>query len=94
VTLAGSEPPNRVVILQFANMGTLKALAPEGEGDLESNVGNECAGFRVDAVGGVARWAAPPAYRTEFMSSFSRRGKVNWNTAPRGSFASAHSRPP
>jgi hypothetical protein len=21
-------------------------------------------------------------------------GKVNWNTAPRGSFASAHSRPP
>ena len=30
----------------------------------------------------------------EFMSSFSTPGKVNRNTAPRGSFASVHNRPP
>jgi hypothetical protein len=69
VTLAGSESPNRVVILQFANMDALKAWRQEGEADIESNVGNEYAGFRVYAVEGVARWAALPAYLiAEFMS--------------------------
>ena len=62
---------NRVVILQFANMDALKAWRQEGEADLESNVGNEYASFRVYAVEGVAQWAALPAYRiAEFMSSF------------------------
>jgi hypothetical protein len=55
VTLAGNEPPNRVVILQFANLDAVNAWRQEGEADLESNVGNEYAGFRVYAVEGVAQ---------------------------------------
>src|SRR5262249_24680248 len=41
VSLAGTEPPNRVVILQFANMDVVKAWREEGEADLENNVGNK-----------------------------------------------------
>ena len=78
MTRADSESPNRVVILQFANMDALKAWRQEGEADIESNVGNEYAGFLVYAAEDVARWAALPAYRiAEFMSSFSTLGKVN-----------------
>ena len=55
VSLTGSEPPNRVVILQFANMDAVKAWRQEGEADLESNVGNKYAAFRVFAVEGVAQ---------------------------------------
>jgi hypothetical protein len=54
-TSSGGEPPNRVVILQFANMDAVKAWRQEGEADLESNVGNKYAGFRVYAVEGVAQ---------------------------------------
>jgi uncharacterized protein (DUF1330 family) len=54
-SLSGSEPPNRVVILQFANMDAIKAWRQEGEADLENNVGNKYAGFRVYAVEGVAQ---------------------------------------
>jgi uncharacterized protein (DUF1330 family) len=54
-TVLGSEPPNRVVILQFANMDAVKAWRQEGEADLESNVGNKYAAFRVYAVEGAAQ---------------------------------------
>ena len=55
VSLAGTEPPNRVVILQFANMDAVKAWREEGEADLENNVGNKYASFRVFAVEGVTQ---------------------------------------
>ena len=54
ISLAGTEPPNRVVILQFANMDAVKAWREEGEADLENNVGNKYASFRVFAVEGMA----------------------------------------
>jgi uncharacterized protein (DUF1330 family) len=55
VSLSGSEPPNRVVILQFANMDAIKAWRQESEADLENNVGNKYASFRVYAVEAVAQ---------------------------------------
>jgi uncharacterized protein (DUF1330 family) len=55
VTLSGSEPPNRVVILQFANMDAVKAWRQEGEADLENDVGEKYAKFRVYAVEGIAQ---------------------------------------
>ena len=55
VSLAGTDPPNRVVILQFANMDTVKAWREEGEADLENNVGNKYTSFRVFAVEGVTQ---------------------------------------
>ena len=39
LSLAGAEPPNRVVLLQFANMDAVKAWRNEGEADLENDVG-------------------------------------------------------
>ena len=51
----GMQPPNRVVILQFANMDAVKSWRQEGEADLESNVGNKYAAFRVYAVEGAAQ---------------------------------------
>ncbi len=50
---AGSEPPNRVVLLQFANMDAVKAWRKEGEADLENDVGEKYAKFRVYAIEGV-----------------------------------------
>jgi uncharacterized protein (DUF1330 family) len=55
VSLAGTEPPNRVVLLQFANMDAVKAWRKEGEADLENDVGEKYAKFRVYAVEGVAQ---------------------------------------
>ena len=55
VSLAGTEPPNRVVILQFENMDAVKAWREEGEADLENNVGNKYASFRVFAVEGATQ---------------------------------------
>ena len=55
VTLTGSEPPNRVVLLQFANMDAVQAWRKEGEADLENNVGEKYAKFRAYAVEGVAQ---------------------------------------
>jgi uncharacterized protein (DUF1330 family) len=55
VTLSGSEPPNRVVILQFANLDAVKAWRQEGEADLENDVGEKYAKFRVYAVEGIAQ---------------------------------------
>jgi uncharacterized protein (DUF1330 family) len=53
LSLSGSEPPNRVVILQFANMDAVKAWRTEGEADLENDVGEKYAKFRVYAVEGA-----------------------------------------
>ena len=55
LSLAGTEPPNRVVLLQFANMDAVKAWRNEGEADLENDVGEKYAKFRVYAVEGVAQ---------------------------------------
>ena len=53
LSLSGSEPPNRVVILQFANMDAVKAWRTEGEADLENDVGEKYAKFRIYAVEGA-----------------------------------------
>ena len=55
LSLAGSAPPNRVVLLQFANMDAVKAWRKEGEADLENDVGEKYARFRVYAVEGVTQ---------------------------------------
>lgn len=55
LSLAGTEPPNRVVLLQFPNMDAVKAWRKEGEADLENDVGEKYAEFRVYAVDGVAQ---------------------------------------
>ena len=55
LSLAGTEPPNRVVLLQFANMDAVKAWRNEGEADLENDVGEKYAKFRVYAAEGVAK---------------------------------------
>jgi uncharacterized protein (DUF1330 family) len=55
VSLGGTEPPNRVVLLQFANMDAVKAWRKEGEADLENDVGEKYAKFRVYAMEGVAQ---------------------------------------
>jgi uncharacterized protein (DUF1330 family) len=52
LSLAGTEPPNRVVLLQFANV---KAWRKEGAADLENDVGEKYAKFRVYAVEGIGR---------------------------------------
>ena len=54
-SLAGTEPPNRVVLLQFANIDAVKAWRKEGEADLENDVGEKYAKFRVYAVEGVSQ---------------------------------------
>ena len=53
LSLSGSEPPNRVVLLQFANMDAVKAWRKEGEADLENDVGEKYATFRVYAMEGA-----------------------------------------
>ena len=53
LSLSGGEPPNRVVILQFANMDAVKAWRKEGEADLENDVGEKYAKFRIYAVEGA-----------------------------------------
>jgi uncharacterized protein (DUF1330 family) len=45
ISLAGSEPPNRVVILQFADIDQVK----------EYSVGNKYASFRIYAVEGATK---------------------------------------
>ena len=55
LSLSGSEPPNRVVLLQFANMDAVKAWRKEGEADLENDVGEKYAKFRVYAVEGATQ---------------------------------------
>lgn len=55
MSLAGSEPPSRVVILQFANMDAVKAWHEQGFGDMENSVGSKYASFRIYAVEGVTQ---------------------------------------
>src|SRR6516162_6418795 len=55
LSLAGTEPPNRVVLLQFANMDAVTAWRKEGEADLENDVGEKYAKFRVYAIEGIAQ---------------------------------------
>lgn len=51
--LSGAEPPNRVVILQFADMDAVKAWRDQGAMDMENTVGTKYASFRIYAVEGV-----------------------------------------
>jgi uncharacterized protein (DUF1330 family) len=53
VSLVGSEPANRVVILQFPNMDAVKKWQDEGAMDMENTIGNKYAKFRIFAVEGV-----------------------------------------
>ena len=50
VSLVGDPPPNRVVILQFANMEAVKAWRDQGGEDMENTVGGKYAKFRIYAV--------------------------------------------
>jgi uncharacterized protein (DUF1330 family) len=53
--LVGAEPPNRVVILQFANMDAVKAWRDQGAMDMENTIGSKYAKFRVYAVEGMTQ---------------------------------------
>ena len=55
LSLSGDEPPNRVVILQFANMDAVKAWRDQGAMDMENTVGSKYAKFRIYAVEGVSQ---------------------------------------
>jgi len=55
IGLVGDEPPNRVVIIQFENMDAVKAWREQGAMDMENNVGNKYAKFRIYAVEGVTK---------------------------------------
>jgi uncharacterized protein (DUF1330 family) len=55
LSLVGAEPPNRVAILQFANMDAVKQWRKQGEEDMENTVGTKYATFRIYAVEGVAQ---------------------------------------
>jgi uncharacterized protein (DUF1330 family) len=55
ICLAGSEPPNRVVILQFADIDQVKEWRDQGAMDLENSVGNKYASFRIYAVEGATK---------------------------------------
>jgi uncharacterized protein (DUF1330 family) len=54
VSLVGDPPPNRVVILQFANMDAVKAWRDQGAEDMENTVGTKYAKFCVYAVEGAS----------------------------------------
>jgi uncharacterized protein (DUF1330 family) len=55
ISLVGSEPSNRVVILQFENMDAVKAWRDQGAMDMENTVGSKYAKFRIYAVEGVTQ---------------------------------------
>jgi uncharacterized protein (DUF1330 family) len=55
ISLSGSEPANRVVILQFENMDAVKAWREQGAMDMENTVGSKYAAFRIYAVEGVTQ---------------------------------------
>jgi uncharacterized protein (DUF1330 family) len=52
ISLSGSPPPNRVVLLQFADMDAVKAFYVKQK-QLEADVGNKYASFRVVGIEGV-----------------------------------------
>ncbi|HEY1885951.1 MAG TPA: DUF1330 domain-containing protein [Roseiarcus sp.] len=52
ISLSGSPPPNRVVLLQFPDIDALKAFYAK-EQQLEADVGNKYASFRAIGIEGV-----------------------------------------
>jgi uncharacterized protein (DUF1330 family) len=52
IGLTGSPPPNRVVLLQFADMDAVKAFSAKEQG-LEADLGNKYASFRAIGIEGV-----------------------------------------
>lgn len=52
IRLSGSPPPNRVVLLQFADMDAIKAFYAK-QGPLDEGVGGKYATFRSFAIEGV-----------------------------------------
>jgi uncharacterized protein (DUF1330 family) len=52
IGLSGSPPPNRVVLLQFADMDAVKSFEDK-QIQLESDVGNKYATFRAVGIEGV-----------------------------------------
>ena len=52
ISLFGSPPPNRVALLQFADMDAVKAFYVKQK-QLEADVGNKYASFRVIGIEGV-----------------------------------------
>jgi uncharacterized protein (DUF1330 family) len=54
ISLSGSPPPNRVVLLQFADIDAVKAFYVK-ERQLEADVGNKYASFRAIGIEGVAQ---------------------------------------
>jgi uncharacterized protein (DUF1330 family) len=52
ISMSGSPPPNRVVLLQFPDIDTLKAFNVK-EKQLEADVGNKYASFRAVGIEGV-----------------------------------------
>jgi uncharacterized protein (DUF1330 family) len=55
MSLVGTEPANRVVILQFPNMDAVKAWQDQGAMDMENTVFSKYAKFRIYAVEGVTQ---------------------------------------
>ena len=52
ISFSGSPPPSRVVLLQFANMDTLKAFEEKEQRNI-ADVGSKYASFRVLGIEGV-----------------------------------------
>jgi uncharacterized protein (DUF1330 family) len=52
ISMSGSPPPNRVVLLQFPDMDALKAFNVKQQ-QLEAEVGNKYASFRAIGIEGV-----------------------------------------
>jgi uncharacterized protein (DUF1330 family) len=55
LSLSGAEAPNRVVIVQFANMDAVKEWREQGAMDMENTVGSKYASFRIYAVEGITQ---------------------------------------
>ena len=54
ISLSGSPPPNRVVLLEFADMDALKAFEAKQQ-QLEADLGDKYASFRAVGIEGVAQ---------------------------------------
>jgi uncharacterized protein (DUF1330 family) len=52
ISLSGSPPPNRVVLVQFADMDAVKAFYAK-EHVLEADFGNKYASFRIVGIEGI-----------------------------------------
>lgn len=52
ISMSGSPPPNRVVLLQFTDMDALKAFYVKQK-QLEADIGNKYASFRAIGIEGV-----------------------------------------